>query len=63
MAARRPLGTIDEVADYLQKPVATLYAWRTKGIGPKASKVGRTLRYRWEDVERWLDEQAATPAA
>lgn len=59
-AARRPLGTAEEVADYLGVPVATLYAWRYQGgRGPKSSKVGRHLRYRWEDVEAWLEAQSA----
>lgn len=57
--ARRPLGTPEEVADYLGVPVATLYAWRYQrnGKGPKSSKVGRHVRYRWADVEAWLDAQ------
>lgn len=55
---RRPLGTAEEVSDYLGVPVATLHQWRHKGTGPRASKVGRWLRYRWDDVEKWLDEQA-----
>lgn len=48
----------DEVADYLGVPVATLYAWRHRGCGPLSIKVGRHLRWRPEDVEEWLDEQA-----
>lgn len=56
--ARRPLASVEEVSAYLGVPVATLYAWRHRGLGPRASKVGRHLRYRWADVERWLDEQA-----
>lgn len=52
------------VADYLRVPVETLYAWRHKGTGPKASKVGRHLRYRRADVDRWLEERAdPQPAA
>ena len=31
-------------------PVATLYQWRHKGIGPKSRRVGRHLRYKPEDV-------------
>jgi predicted DNA-binding transcriptional regulator AlpA len=59
-AERRKLGTPAEVSDYLQVPVTDLYQWRHKGTGPRASKVGRHLRYRWGDVEKWLDEQAKT---
>lgn len=62
MAARekaRPLATTEEVAEHLQVPITTLYQWRNKGTGPRASRVGRHLRYRWVDIERWLDQQAA----
>lgn len=26
--------------------------------GPRWSKVGRHVRYRWSDIEKWLDQQA-----
>lgn len=53
------LLTIHEVAELTKVPVGTFYAYRTKGGGPRVLKLGRHLRYRREDVERWLDEQAA----
>ncbi|WP_435120727.1 helix-turn-helix transcriptional regulator [Micromonospora tulbaghiae] len=62
MSPRRPLATINEVAEHLGVPVQTLYAWRNKGTGPRGSKVGRHVRYRWEDVEKWLDQQAKADA-
>ncbi|MFE5335748.1 helix-turn-helix transcriptional regulator [Isoptericola sp. NPDC056573] len=47
--------TINEVADYLQVPVTTLYRWRCEqGKGPKGIRVGRYIRYRTEDVQKWL---------
>ena len=54
----RSLATPNEVAEYLQVPVKTLYTWRYKGVGPRAHRVGRHLRYRWEDVEDWLASTA-----
>lgn len=54
---RQTLISIDELAAYLGKPKATLYAWRSRGLGPKAIRMGRDLRYRMEEVERWLDSQ------
>lgn len=57
-ATREPLATIAEVATYLGKTVNALYVMRQRGKGPRSSKVGRTVRYRWADVERWLDQQA-----
>lgn len=52
---RRKLATVSEVAEYLDVPVQTIYAWNSRGIGPRAIKVGRHLRYRWAEVDRWLD--------
>lgn len=65
MRDRQPLATPEEVAQYLQKPVRTLEQWRYRGKGPRFVKVGRDVRYRWDDVEdpnRWLDQQASKAA-
>jgi excisionase family DNA binding protein len=51
-----PLLSIDDVATWLGKPKNTLYAWHSRGKGPRAIRVGNTLRYRRSDVDRWLDE-------
>lgn len=53
-----PLGSPSEVAEYLGLPPKTLAEWRSRGTGPKYAKVGRHVRYRWSDVEKWLDAQA-----
>ena len=50
--------TAQEVADHYRLPLQTIYGWRYKGTGPKAIKLGRHLRYRRSDVERWAEEQA-----
>jgi excisionase family DNA binding protein len=50
------LLTPDEVAQWLGKPKATLYAWRSRNLGPRGIRVGNALRYRRAEVERWLDE-------
>lgn len=49
------LLSTEEVARILVVPVTTLYCWRYKGRGPKASRVGKHLRYRMTDVAEWLD--------
>lgn len=51
-----PLWTAQDVADYLQVPVQTLYSWRMQGRGPRARRIGKYLRYRAEDVTAWLDQ-------
>lgn len=58
MTAPKPLATPQQVAEYLNVPLETIYAWRRRRTGPKASKVGIHLRYRWSDVELWLDQRA-----
>jgi len=50
------LMTPEEVADYLQVPIGTLYGWRCKRMGPVAVRIGRHLRYARSDVERWLEQ-------
>jgi excisionase family DNA binding protein len=47
----------DELASLLGIPLATIYRWRSRGDGPCGIRVGRHVRYRRDDVERWLDEQ------
>lgn len=61
--AEQPLMSNKELSEYLQIPEGTLYNWRLAGLGPKAAKCGRHLRYRRADVERWLDAQAAKGTA
>lgn len=54
---RRKLATVQEIAEYCDVPVGTVYQWSSRGGGPKFIKVGRHLRARWDDVEQWLDSQ------
>jgi excisionase family DNA binding protein len=49
-----PLLTVEDLAAYLDVPVATLYAWRCRGQGPVGFRVGKHLRYRRSDVEAWI---------
>lgn len=56
----RSLLDIHEVSEVIGLPVATLYQQRHRrvGIGGLAFRAGRHLRWRPEDIERWLDEQS-----
>ena len=56
------LVDVQEIAAYLEVPVKTLYAWRYRREGPPAFRVGRHLRYRWSDVELWI-QQRIEPAS
>jgi len=51
------LLTIEEVAELLRMPVATVRYWRVLGTGPCGFILGRRLRYFRQDVLDWLDEQ------
>ena len=56
-----PLLSAQQLALYLDVPIATIYAWRYHGEGPPGFRVGRHLRYRWSDVEGWISDQLAQP--
>jgi excisionase family DNA binding protein len=52
-----PLIGVEELAEYLDVPVKTLYEWHQAGRGPCAVRVGRRLRYLVSDVHSWLVTQ------
>ena len=44
----------------------SLVRMRCQGIGPKFIKIGRSVKYRWSDVENWLatcERQSTSEAA
>lgn len=50
----------EELGDFLQVSPKTLSNWRSLRIGPAFVRLqGTLIRYRAEDVQTWLDEQAA----
>lgn len=53
------LATTEEVGEYLQVPVGTLYQWRCRDTGPRSYKIGRHIRYQAADVYAWCDQRAA----
>jgi excisionase family DNA binding protein len=54
------LLTVEDLAEYLGVPVATLYAWRYHRQGPQGFRVGRHIRYRWADIEEWISDRIKT---
>ncbi|MFR9774472.1 helix-turn-helix domain-containing protein [Micromonospora sp. MS34] len=42
---------------HLGVPVGTLYQWRHRRTGPRASRVGRHLRYDPAAVRAWVTER------
>ena len=53
----------NEVAEWLGIPYHTLAAWASQGTGPRYFRVGKHARYRREDVQAWLEEQAVPVAS
>lgn len=51
----RNLWGPQDVAAYCGVPVKTVYEWRSHGYGPIGKKVGKYVRYKPDDVERWFD--------
>jgi excisionase family DNA binding protein len=52
-----PLLTVEDLADYLGVSITTLYQWRYRQQGPTGFRVGRHVRYRWADVQEWIEDQ------
>jgi excisionase family DNA binding protein len=52
------LLTVRELADELRVPVATVYRWNSDGTGPPVYRVGRHARFKRDEVDRWLEQQA-----
>jgi len=53
-----PLITPEDLATELGVPRATISQWRWKGGGPRGVRVGKHLRFRREDVDAWIEQQA-----
>ena len=52
------LWTAADVAAYLGVPIKTVYAWRSRGRGPKGFRIGKHLRWRVATVFEWsLDQE------
>ncbi|MFC7342106.1 helix-turn-helix domain-containing protein [Saccharopolyspora griseoalba] len=50
----RNLWSPQDVASYLGVPVGTVYQWRSRGGGPPGRRVGKHVRYKPDEVERWF---------
>jgi hypothetical protein len=45
------------LAAELNIPIQTIYAWRSRGQGPRGRRIGRHVRYARRDVVAWLEGQ------
>lgn len=59
----QPRGTWkeDQAAVYLGMKVSTLRQWRFLSKGPVYLKIGRSCRYRKEDLDTFLEQSAVNP--
>ncbi len=57
MQRLEPLISAQELAQYLDVPVKTLYTWRYRREGPPGLRVGKHLRYRRIDVDEWIEQR------
>lgn len=55
------LLTIDELAEVLSLKKSTIYQWVHLGLIPHM-KVGRLLRFRERDIEKWLSSKQVEPS-
>lgn len=53
------LLSVQDLARYLGVPVKTIYTWRHRNTGPKGFRVGKHLRFRWDDVQVWVADRIA----
>lgn len=52
-----PLLDVGELAAYLRVRVSTVYDWRTRGVGPRAYRFGKHLKFAVSDVRVWIEQQ------
>lgn len=58
-----PIMNVHQAADYLGLAVSTLNKWRCYGDGPVFIKMGRSVRYRLEDLNDYVTcNQSASTA-
>ena len=56
------LLTIDELTVFLTVKKSTIYQWVHMGLIPHI-KVGKLLRFREEDIQKWLISRQVEPSA
>lgn len=60
---KAPLLTTQQAAAWLNTDVRALYWLSYSGKGPKRYKVGRSYRYKADELAQWLEQQAILPGA
>ena len=51
---------VAELAEYLGVPVATIYDWRSNGLGPVGHRFGKHVKFAVSDVATWVETRRET---
>ena len=57
ISEERRLLSPEQLAEFVGVPLGTVYQWHARGGGPLRIRVGRHIRYRQSDVDRWLESR------
>lgn len=60
-APQKVVLTTREAAAFLGLAISTLNKWRCYGKGPQFIKLGRAVRYRQDDLERYVEFSTRNP--
>lgn len=62
---RRPLATAAQMAEHYGVSIRTIYCWHQEqvSIGPCMFKIGKHLRARWDDIDKYDAQRAAESEA
>ncbi|MDR1392759.1 MAG: helix-turn-helix domain-containing protein [Bifidobacteriaceae bacterium] len=58
-----PMIGIRDLAKVIGVPVATIYDWRSRGLGPVAHRFGKHVKFAAVDVEAWIASRREQPTA
>ena len=59
----RRLLTLNQTAEKINAPVASVRYWRSRNQGPPMFRMGRRLVAFEDEIDRWLEDQVAADAA
>lgn len=63
IGAEDPLLTTEQLAQYLNVAMPTIYMWRSHRKGPPGRKMGgKFIRYRKSEVDAWIASQPTEAA-
>ncbi len=57
IAGLQQLIDLETLATYLGVPVATVYDWRARRLGPPAYRIGKRLMFAVPDVQAWMEQR------